>query len=157
MTTNPVQMKEDDVIGFDRMFESKEKAVSALVKSGYDEGRVQKWIKEGRLYDMKNGGSWWTDVSPETRMLSYRHILCNDCGEVALKKISLDEQYIYPCFLMVAQIESACNSDSIRQMKTIMGNRLNIKDYEGAYHSIHNSSQEAFLNDLKQIIDKHSL
>ena len=153
METNPIQMNEEDLIGFDRKFESKHKAVNTLVKSGYDEERVRKWIIEGRLYDMIDNGSWWTDVSPETRMLCYRHILCNKCGEEAFNIIASDEQHIYPCVLMVAEIGSACRSDSIDLMVTIMGNRLKVKTYEGAYHSIHNSSQDKFIDDLKQIID----
>ena len=156
METNPINMDENAVIGFDRKFETKELMVNSLTKAGYEMQRVDKWLLEGRVREINDENkTWWSDVNPEARMLYYEYILSNECGKVALQNIASNAS-TFPCYLMVAEIGSACREDSIQEMKSILKNRLFVKSFEGASHSIHNSAQDEFLSDLQKIISEQS-
>lgn len=163
MANNPVSMAESKLLNWNRSFQTKELAIEALTDTGYGIDRVDKWLIEGRLREMEDGTTWWSDVNPEARMLSYRNILGTDCGEQALRTIAsvADDDdssssscttYTFPCYLMVAEVGSACAENSIHEMMAIMGERLRVMRYAGANHSIHNSAQDKFLEDLKDLI-----
>lgn len=154
--TNQVQMDESTVIGFNRSFPTKESAIIALVDAGYDEKRVEKWIDEGRL-KQTDDTSWWSDVNPEARMLCYSKILISTCGEEAIRKISSESTAEdFQCYLMKAELGSACSDSSVLDMKRILGDRLSLKEYANSYHSIHNTAQDEFVSDLMSIVKQTS-
>jgi len=153
MANNPVSMVENKLLNWNRSFQTKDIAIEALTDAGYGMDRLDKWLIEGRLREMEDG-TWWSDVNPEARMLSYRNILGTDCGEQALRTIA--SCTTFPCHLMVAEIGSACENNSIQEMKAIMGERMCVTHYVGANHSIHNSAQDKFLEDLKDLIRRTS-
>lgn len=52
--------------------------------------RVKDWVVDKRIRQ-KDDGSWWSDVNPQARALSYERILGSDCGEEAMETIREEE------------------------------------------------------------------
>ena len=61
-----------------------------LIKAGYEESRVNSWIVDGRIRE-KPDGTWWSDVNPQARALSYEMILGGECGSEAMETIREEE------------------------------------------------------------------
>jgi pimeloyl-ACP methyl ester carboxylesterase len=133
---------------FERRFASAEKAKESLLKAGYPEGAIDRWIQEGRIRQNEDGG-WWTDVNPDFRNLCYQHVLNTQKGEQDWKSMGGS----FPCHVLVAGSEgTVCSEKSIQEMQTIMGDRMRLHRFPQASHSIHNTATKEYMDLLSQII-----
>jgi len=116
---------------FERKFGSAEKAKESLLKAGYPEGAIDRWIQEGRIRQNEDG-CWWTDVNPDFRNLCYHHVLNTHKGEQDWKSMGGS----FPCHVLVAGSEgTVCSEESIKEMQTIMGDRMRLHRFPQASHS----------------------
>ena len=160
VSSNPMTLDKDMALSFGREFNSEEDALKAFTEVGYAHNMVSRWIDEGRIYKRISDGKIWSDVHPAFRLLCYRHFFDSGSGKDVWKSIADNPcrgtskaKQTFPIHLMVAGTDdTVCDQASIQRMKEIMGNRLNIKIYLKARHSIHNSAREEFVEDLIQII-----
>jgi pimeloyl-ACP methyl ester carboxylesterase len=156
---------EEKAISFDRHQDSMDNLRSAFCDIGYPLDMIEKWIGEGRVYTVDEGGEEehkdkgtyaWSEVNPAFRALCYRTIFDSESGTEAwsaifnhMKGKDTDEIALH---LMVAGIGTVCDEASIDDMKETMGDLLTVKTYPEGTHSIHNSARDEFLSDLKEVI-----
>jgi pimeloyl-ACP methyl ester carboxylesterase len=133
---------------FERKFASAAKAKEALLKAGYPEGAIDRWMQEGRIRQNEKG-DWWTDVNPDFRNLCYQHVLNTHKGEQDWKTMGGS----FPCHVLVAGSEgTVCSEESITEMQTIMGDRMRLHRFPQASHSIHNTATKEYMDLLSHII-----
>jgi pimeloyl-ACP methyl ester carboxylesterase len=133
---------------FERKFASAEIAKESLMKAGYPERAIVRWIEEGRIRQNEDG-SWWTDVNPDFRNLCFQHVLDTTKGEQDWKSMGGS----FPCHVLVAGSEgTVCSEESIKEMQTIMGDRMRLHRFPEASHSIHNTATKEYMDLLSQII-----
>jgi pimeloyl-ACP methyl ester carboxylesterase len=134
---------------FERKFASSEKTKEALLKAGYSEGAIDRWIQEGRIRERPDTGSWWTDVNPDFRNLCYQHVLNTRKGEQDWKCMGGS----FPCHVLMAGSEgTVCSEGSIDEMQTAMGDRMRLHRFPHASHSIHNTATKEYMDLLSHII-----
>jgi len=153
---------EDRAIKFDRSQETLDNMKSELKSIGYPKETIEKWISEDRIYQEKDG-SFHSDVNPAFRALCYRKIFDSNSGEESWNTIAkhIKGDNKFNINIMVAGIGSVCGEESINDMQRIIHNAeevgekscLSVKTYPRGTHSIHNSSRDEFMTDLKAIID----
>ena len=158
------QFEEVKAIAFDRQQSSMDGLRDTFGEIGYPSDMVEKWIGEGRVYNVEveeEGNEKvqrvWSDVNPAFRALCYRTIFDSDCGTEAwstianhVKRTNHENIALY---LMVAGIGTVCDDASIDNMKKTMGDCLSVKTYSEGTHSIHNSARNEFMADLKEVIE----
>lgn len=157
VSSNVIPLVERSALNFDREFESANSALEAFIEVGYPKEMVSRWIDEGRIYpkEVDNDDSkWWSGVNPAFRLLCYRHFFATSSGENSWRAIALNEKGLapFPVTLMVAGIGTVCAESSVQDMIELMGKRLTVKRYPEGKHSIHNTAQESFIDDLSQIV-----
>lgn len=157
------QFDEGKAIAFDRQLTSMDSLRDAFGEIGYPSDMVEKWIGEGRVYNVESNGRGqhvWSDVNPAFRALCYRTIFDSDCGTEAWLTIANHvkrSEHDIALYLMVAGIGTVCDDASIDNMKKTMGNCLSVKTYPEGTHSIHNSARNEFMADLKEVIQRLSV
>lgn len=149
-------------IAFDRLQSSMNSLRDAFGEIGYPSDMVEKWIGEGRVYNVEveegkgKGQHVWSDVNPAFRALCYRTIFDSDCGTEAWSTITNHVKradHGIALYLMLAGIGTVCDNASIDDMNKTMGDYLSVKTYLEGTHSIHNSARNEFMADLKEVID----
>ena len=156
------QFDEAKAIAFDRQQSSMNRLRDAFGEIGYPSDMIEKWIGEGRVYDVEvvesnaKGQCVWSDVNPAFRALCYRTIFDSDCGTEAWSTIANHVKRAdndIALYLMVAGIGTVCDDSSIDNMKKTMEDCLSVKTYSEGTHSIHNSARNEFMADLKEVIE----
>lgn len=104
---------------------------------GYPRNSVDKWLKEGRVTQFKNGNdeddcinqissssstrTYYSEVNPAFRLLCYEQFFNTNHGEETWKQIAQNTKYTFPCHVMVAGTKgTVCDNTSIWQMQKIM-------------------------------------
>ena len=160
------EFDEVKAIAFDRQQSSMDSLRDAFGDIGYPSDMVEKWIGEGRVYnvEVEEGNEKvqrvWSDVNPAFRALCYRTIFDSDCGTEAWSTIANHVKranHDIALYLMVAGIGTVCDDASIDDMKKTMGDCLSVKTYSEGTHSIHNSARNEFMADLKEVIEGMSV
>lgn len=175
-TTNNAKTTESDVI---RAFEHVGYPKEMVDRWLCDDGRIS-WIKEDGCDDDGDNGYYYSDVNPAFRQLCYEQFFTTNHGEETWKTLAEicagttggggdddDTGEVgtisaggFPCHVMVAGDDgTVCDEASIGRMKEIFGRSFNsiLHRYPRANHSIHNSDQETYISDLKEIIRTASL
>ena len=149
-------------IAFNRWQSSLASAKQTLGEVGYPFDMVDKWIDEGRIYEVQEedevgetDSTWWSDVNPAFRSLCYQTVFDSDNGENSWNQIirHLKGDYTFSIHLMVAGIGTVCDESNIEEMVNSIGtDQVKAKIYLEGTHSIHNSMKEEFVEDLKKIV-----
>lgn len=135
--------------------------ITIFENEGYPASSIKKWLEEGRIIRSEDKGTFYSEVNPAFRLLCYEQFFLTNHGENVWKQIAHDTKHRFPIHVMVADKEkTVCDENSIWWMKQIMkekGKFMVMHRYENATHSIHNSSSQKFLEDLRSIIRSASL
>ena len=140
-----------------RRFESWEEAKSSL-EPWYDPDRIESW-KGKRIRQAPGQSWWWSDVNPLAKTLAYKTVLASNDALEAWKELSdrasSSQGLGFPVHVWVAdKSKTVCSWDGIggiTAMQTSMPSVLT-KEWPGADHSIHNTSREEFVAELKKIV-----
>ncbi len=152
-------------VSFDRNLNvnSIEEVYNIFETEGYPRDAIDKWIKEGRIFDRDDISgdqipNFVSEVNPAFRLLCYEQFFITDHGETTWRQIASNQHFSFPCHIMVAGTQgTVCDNYSILKMQQIMKKhndfRMILHRYNFANHSIHNSAKKEFLKDLRNIID----
>jgi pimeloyl-ACP methyl ester carboxylesterase len=166
--TRPMEMNifqsqnRDATVNFNRCMggTDENQLIDCFEREGYPGDSVRKWLKEGRL-ELKDDGSYYSQVNPAFRILCYEQFFVTSHGEDTWMELVEQSKYRFPVHVMVADKEkTVCDEESLWFMKDTMkkGEKFMVLHrYKGATHSIHNSAQKDFLKDLATIIRTASL
>jgi pimeloyl-ACP methyl ester carboxylesterase len=134
--------------------------IDLFEREGYPSASVEKWLEEGRVFPQEDG-TYFTEVNPAFRLLCFEHFFQTNHGEDVWNALASDRMHRFPIHVMVAgKGKTICDENSIWWMKKVMkehGKFMAMHRYENATHSIHNSSSQKFLDDLRSIIRAASL
>ena len=141
-------------LSFERLQQNLDSLKRNFRDIGYPSDMLDKWIREGRVYEHGSDGQYWSDVNPAFRALCYRRIFDSDRGSTWWNAIAqhYGNASNVKAYLMVAGIGTVCDQESINDMVERMPS-LSVKTYDEGYHSIHGSVMEDFLRDLREIIN----
>jgi hypothetical protein len=135
--------------------------IALFEKEGYPASSVKKWLEEGRIYQKEEKRTYYSEVNPAFRLLCFEQFFMTTHGEDVWKELASDAKHRFPIHVMVAdKRKTICDETSIWWMKKVMkenGKFMIMHRYENATHSIHNSSSQKFLDDLRSIIRAASL
>eukprot|EP00574_Skeletonema_japonicum_P009950 CAMPEP_0201718110 /NCGR_PEP_ID=MMETSP0593-20130828/3679_1 /ASSEMBLY_ACC=CAM_ASM_000672 /TAXON_ID=267983 /ORGANISM="Skeletonema japonicum, Strain CCMP2506" /LENGTH=307 /DNA_ID=CAMNT_0048208317 /DNA_START=65 /DNA_END=988 /DNA_ORIENTATION=- len=145
---------ETKALSFEKLHPNLDSLRKAFGEIGYPSDMVDKWVREGRVYEYGSEGQYWSDVHPAFRALCYRRIFDSNIGSTCWNTISQHyaNSNTVKVHLLVAGIGSVCEQESINEMIECMPATLSVKTYPTGYHSLHGSVMEEFLCDLKEII-----
>ena len=144
---------EAKALSFERLHPNLDSMKTAFKDIGYPTDMIDKWIREGRVYEQEKG-TLWSDVNPAFRALCYRRIFDSNVGTTCWNAITqhfANSNYVR-VHLLVAGIGTVCEQESINCMTESMPSTISVKTYTAGYHSIHGSVKEEFLCDLREII-----
>jgi pimeloyl-ACP methyl ester carboxylesterase len=146
--TQPFQLTYDPP--FERQFSSAELATKVFEDMGYPSNRVNKLIQEGRIAQRDDkDNQWWSHVNPDFRRLCYKQIMALPRAQSDWKQIAKDQ---LPTYLLVAGADqTVCLEDSLEEMQGVYP-QVQMRRYQTATHSIHNSDREEFLALLNTIV-----
>ena len=144
---------ETKALSFERLHPNLDSLKEAFGSIGYPPDMIDKWVREGRVYEHGSEGQYWSDVHPAFRALCYRRIFDSNSGSSCWNAISQHyaNSSTVKVHLLVAGIGTVCVQESIDTMIECMPS-LSVKSYPNGYHSIHGSVTEDFLCDLEEII-----
>ncbi len=145
---------ETKALSFEKLHPNLDSLRKAFGEIGYPSDMIDKWVREGRVYEYGSEGQYWSDVHPAFRALCYRRIFDSNIGSTCWNTISQHyaNSNTVKVHLLVAGIGSVCEQESINEMIECMPATLSVKTYPTGYHSLHGSVMEEFLCDLQEII-----
>ena len=145
---------EAKALSFERLHPNLESLKKAFVEIGYPQDMLDKWVKEGRVYEYGSDGQYWSDVHPAFRALCYRRIFDSNSGETCWNTIAQHyaNSNAVKVYLLLAGVGTVCDQESINDMIECMPT-TSVKTYEEGKHSLHGSVKEEFLCDLEDIIN----
>jgi pimeloyl-ACP methyl ester carboxylesterase len=154
-------------VEFNRNFDSWSDCEACLTQHGYDKSRLE-GFKGSRIYQLKDD-SWWSDINPQAQALAQSTVLASNNGlhcwdaihELNIKNMEAFNDPLFTVHLHVAEVGSACNKmieggGGLKGMLQRMP-ECNVVHFEGSGHSIHNTTRVKFVEELKKVVDAHSL
>mmetsp|Transcript_4305 Transcript_4305/g.6665 ORF Transcript_4305/g.6665 Transcript_4305/m.6665 type:complete len:325 (-) Transcript_4305:65-1039(-) len=146
---------EAKALSFERLHPNLDSVKNAFGEIGYPSDMVDKWVREGRVYEHGSEGQYWSDVHPAFRALCYRRIFDSNSGVTCWNTIAqhFSNSNAVKVYLLVAGIGTVCEQESINDMVECMPSTISVKTYPTGYHSLHGSVMEEFLCDLQEIIE----
>merc|ERR1712232_183793 len=153
---------------FNRLQPSWEACKAELMTFGYDGPRCDGWSKEDppRVMPAKgcSGPQVWSAINPYAQWLARKTVLSQNDAYRALQRIaahraSSDHEDLGVHVMVAGEKGTVCSWDAvhggIRDMESILPG-MKVYSFPAAWHSIHNSQQEAFLEVVEKLAKKET-
>ena len=137
------QEKIDSYLKFKTEHTSIEKARIELQKADYSEQEIEKFEKDGRIYQSLNG-DYVLGVHPYVKYITRNLISASPRTQQDFAKLNLNKT---PTLLMRASNQSFVSDEGVTIMKEIQP-KLKTVNIPNSKHSIHKSNPETFLKEL---------
>lgn len=124
----------------------------------YAEARIDGWRVDGRIYEREDGNGWYSGINPLAQFLALERVLGpSTSGGVGIEEWKKCVHRPFPLYLFVAERGSAVQPDSMEEMLALATSidsgeekssssgaqqHVNVKVFQGASHSIHNTSPD---------------
>lgn len=132
---------------YNRKASSKERLFKDLIKYGYDQERIEKWIQDGRVKEKNR--IYHSGIHPYVAQMSYLYLINTKDSYYHFKKL---EDLNFPVLLLRAEKYSPMDDLGTQEMRDLC-EKMEYHFIKGSEHSIHkNDSEFKFIKLIKNFI-----